>query len=69
LKAQIESDVDILPEGLQLLIKTVALIDNIIDPKQHIFSESVIQDAKIKAAASSSTALDIHFYDGVLKWD
>lgn len=68
LKLSLEGDVDDIPGKGALVVKTVSLIDKILDPQSGFFDEKTVADARTRADVLSSQDLDRHFYEGVGAW-
>jgi hypothetical protein len=56
------------PGKLDLLAKTVAVIDQIIDPEGDFFDAKTIADARTRAEGFSAQGADRYFNEGVGAW-
>lgn len=68
LKLDLTDGMDNTPGKRELLIKTIAVIDQIIDPQHGFFDEKIVADARTRANLLTSIEVDHYFYKGVAAW-
>jgi len=68
LKLDLSSGIDMTPGKVNLLMKTVAVIDKIIDPEGDFFDAKIIADARTRADIFSAQEADLYFNEGVGAW-